>query len=89
MFELCMTFRAPVNYNFYYIWDIPAAVFFTLGLYLIYRNKTLLFLAVYALASLNRETFAFLTVVYLLANWHRRSFLLYCVFRSKADTHSD
>ncbi len=48
-----------------------AAVFFTLGLYLIHRNKMLPFYALYAIASLNRETFAFLTVVYVLVNWHR------------------
>lgn len=71
MFVLWMTYRVPTQFAFYYIWDIPAAVFFTLGLYLIHQNRMLAFYALYAVASLNRETFAFLTVVYLLVNWHR------------------
>jgi hypothetical protein len=71
MFVLCMTFLVPTLFNFYYVSDLPAVCFFTLGLYLLQRGKMLPFYALYAVASLNRETFAFLTVVYVLVNWQK------------------
>lgn len=68
---LCTTFLLPTFFAYYYVSDLPAVVFFTLGLYLIRKNKMLPFYALFAVASLNRETIAFLTPVYILVNWHR------------------
>lgn len=68
MFVLSMTYLVPVILSAYYVSDLPAILFFTLGLYLIRTEKMLLFYILYAVASLNRETFAFLSVVYVLVN---------------------
>lgn len=43
--------------NFRYVYDLPSLAFFSLGLYLIYfRKPTLLLIALFAVATLNRET---------------------------------
>jgi hypothetical protein len=43
--------------NFRFLYDLPSLMFFSLGLYLIYfRKSTLLFVALFAVATLNRET---------------------------------
>jgi hypothetical protein len=46
--------------------DIPSILFFTAGLILLYKRNWLLFYPLFALATLNRETSCFLTVVYIL-----------------------
>jgi hypothetical protein len=68
-FVLCMTFLVPRYLAYYYIYDVPAAIFFTLGLYLLRQKRMLPFYALYAVASFNRETFLFITGVYVLVNW--------------------
>ncbi len=45
--------------------DLPAILLFTLGLILIYKKNWLLFYPLFIIATLNRETTCYLTVVYL------------------------
>lgn len=71
MYVLCMTYLVPMYFAYYYVSDVPAVFFFTLGLYLIRRDRMLPFYLLYTVATLNRETFAFLTVAYALVNWER------------------
>jgi len=64
-----------LHYNFVFprntpIWfpsDIPSVFFFTLGLVLIHEKRWTLFYPLFILATLNRETSCFLTIVYFLA----------------------
>lgn len=49
-----------------YPYDIPSILFFTAGLVLIYKRRWLLFYPLFVLATINRETSCFLTVVYVL-----------------------
>jgi hypothetical protein len=51
----------------YYPYDTPSMVFFTLGLILIYRRKWVPYYLLFAVATLNRETTCFLTLIYLFA----------------------
>jgi len=51
--------------------DLPAVMFFTLLLALMSRQKWRWYYPLFALATFNRETTCFLTVVYLLVNWKR------------------
>jgi hypothetical protein len=55
----------PFNYfNLpYYPYDVPSVVFFTLGLILIHDRNWVWFYPLFAIATLNRETSIFLTVV--------------------------
>ncbi len=54
--------------NFRFVYDMPSLAFFALGLYLIYfRKSRLLLVALFALATLNRETTLFLIPFYLLS----------------------
>ena len=54
--------------NFRYVYDLPSLAFFSLGLYLIYfRKSPLLFVALFAIATLNRETTLLLLPFYLLS----------------------
>jgi hypothetical protein len=58
-------------YNLYYPSDMPAILFFTLGLSLLYARRWLLFYPLFVLATFNRETSCFLTLVFVLAYWGR------------------
>jgi hypothetical protein len=54
--------------NYRFVYDLPSLAFFSLGLYLIYfRKSRLLLVALFALATLNRETTLFLIPFYLLS----------------------
>ena len=55
----------------YYVYDIPSVFFFTLGLLLLYKRRWLLFYPVFLLATFNRETTCFLTLIYLLTSFRR------------------
>lgn len=58
--------------NFRFVYDIPSLMFFSLGFYIIYFRKPVLWLvALFALATLNRETTLFLLPFYLLSEWVR------------------
>lgn len=58
-------FFYPRPYYANYWFDTPAILFFTLGLTFIYQKKWMLYYALFTVATLNRETTCFLTVVYL------------------------
>lgn len=54
--------------NFRFVYDMPSLAFFAVGLYLIYfRKSRLLLVALFALATLNRETTLLLIPFYLLS----------------------
>ncbi len=61
----------PFNYvltplwDFYLCYDTPSVMFFTLGLILLYKRIWWAYYLLFPLATLNRETTCFLTVVYL------------------------
>ena len=64
---LYFTFASPIRVNaFYYPWDTPSVAFFIVGLYLIQQKQWGIYYVVFALATLNRETACFLTVIYAL-----------------------
>lgn len=66
---LCtVTYILHAVQNFRFVYDMPSLMFFSLGLYLIYfRKSTLLLVALFAVATLNRETTLFLIPFYLLS----------------------
>lgn len=49
-----------------HIYDFPTAIFFSLGLALIYRERITEYLVVFTVASINRETTIFLTLIFIL-----------------------
>ncbi len=53
--------------------DLPAVMFFTLLLALMSRGKWRWYYPLFALATLNRETTCFVTLLYLLVSWKRVS----------------
>lgn len=58
--------------NFRFVYDMPSLAFFAVGLYLIYfRKPTVLLMALFAFATLNRETTLFLIPFYLLSELAR------------------
>jgi hypothetical protein len=59
-------FLPPVRW--YYCYDIAAIAFFTLGLYALLKKAWPLFYLVFILGTLNRETTAFLVLIYLLVS---------------------
>ena len=77
-------FLLPQEFPFYYVYDIPSVFFFTLGLLLLYRRNWLLFYPVFLLATFNRESTCFLTVVFLITSfrgeWLPASLRKYLVF---------
>ncbi len=77
---LNMTYLTPKIFSFYYVYDIPSVFFFTLGLVLIFKKRMMLFYALFIVATINRETSCFMTVIYLLVNWrgNMRQALLHC-----------
>jgi len=48
----------------FYMYDLPSLFFFTLGVLLLSRRKMFLFYILFAVATLNRETTCFLTMIY-------------------------
>jgi hypothetical protein len=72
LLALSLVFVLPYNYllsrayPFWLVYDMPALLFFTLGIVLLYRRRWVLYYPLFALATVNRETTCFLTVIYLL-----------------------
>ena len=62
---------ATEQLGLYYAYDIPSVFFFALGLLLLYKRRWPLFYAVFLLATFNRETTCFLTLIYLLTSFSR------------------
>lgn len=61
----------PRIYPFWLVYDVPAVLFMMLGLILIYRRRWWLYYPLFALATLNRETTCFLTIIYLLTSFDK------------------
>ncbi len=70
---LCtVTYILHAVQNFRFVYDMPSLMFFALGLYLIYfRKPTILLVALFAVATLNRETTLFLIPFYLVSEGWR------------------
>ena len=77
----------PFNYvlprtaPFWYPSDMPAILFFTLGLVFLYKQNWPMYYTVFLIAAFNRETICFLTFVYLFTSIGRRKptvMLLHC-----------
>ena len=52
---------------YYYPWDTPSLLFFTLGLVFLYKKNWTLYYPLFVIGLFNRETIAFLTFIYLFA----------------------
>lgn len=59
--------------SFPHVYDLPAAMFFTLGLALIARGKHLAYLLLFPVATLNRETTFLLSIVWLVISFRKVS----------------
>jgi hypothetical protein len=73
-------FPRPHYPNYWY--DMPSMLFFTLGLIFLVQKKWLPYYAVFVIATFNRETTCFLTVIYLVASFGRerpKTIMSHCV----------
>ncbi len=72
LLSLALVLILPFNFllsrtgAYFYPWDTPSILFFTLGLTLLYRKKMSLYYLLFILATFNRETTCFLTFIMLL-----------------------
>jgi hypothetical protein len=64
--------QSPIYYPYYmppspiyFPYDIPSILFFTLGLLFMFRRRWLVYYTIFIVATLNRETSCFLTLIYL------------------------
>jgi len=69
---LFLTYVAPVHFPFYYIYDLPAVFFFCLGLLLMRKEKWVVYYPLFFIATLNRQTTCFLTVIFFLTGLGKR-----------------
>jgi hypothetical protein len=70
------------KYNLYYPSDIPSIMLFIVGLILLYRRNWLLYYPLFVIATFNRETTCFLTLVYLftaLGKERKSAIALHCM----------
>jgi hypothetical protein len=58
-------YNSVMLFNLYYPYDMPSVMFFTIGLILIYKKNWHLYYPLFLVATFNRETTCFLTLVYL------------------------
>lgn len=67
LFTILLAYVLPYNftYTFLYPYDLPAILFTTLGLIALYRKQWAFYYVIFIVATLNRETSYFLTLVYL------------------------
>ncbi len=66
LYVLSFHYLFPRINKFWYPSDIPSVLFFTLGMILIYKRKWLFYYPLFIVATLNRETTCFLTILLLL-----------------------
>lgn len=64
-------FVLPFNllYTYWYPYDVPAVLFFTLGLIALYRRAWGWYYLLFVVATLNRETTLFLTFLFVVTGW--------------------
>jgi hypothetical protein len=65
-YSLPFNFLLARHHPLWFVWDVPSVLFFTLGLHLLYRGRWAVYYALFALASLNKDTTIFLALVQLL-----------------------
>lgn len=68
LFSYVMPRAVPLWYVHWFPFDIPAVLFVTAGLFLIHQEKWVPYYFLFLVATLNRETSFFLTLIYLLTN---------------------
>lgn len=73
LFNFVLPCPSPLAFVFWYPWDIPSVMFFTFGLALLYRRDWRSYYILFCIATLNRETTAFLTIVYIITEFGRSS----------------
>lgn len=77
-YPLCFLILVPILWNYcalndyYYASDLPAIAFFVIGALCMRRGRWWAYYAVFILATLNRETSCFLTVLLVCTQWPRR-----------------
>lgn len=71
LFILPFHFFFPRPYYPNYWYDTPSILFFTLGLIAMYKRKWMIYYFIFIIATFNRETTCFLTVIYLLTSLGR------------------
>ncbi len=66
LFAIPLAYVLPYNftYTFLYPYDLPAILFTTLGLIALYRKQWAFYYAIFIIATFNRETSYFLTLIY-------------------------
>ena len=82
LFHFVLPRPSPLWYVHWFPFDIPAVLFVTVGLTLLYRKKWLLFYPLLLIATVNRETSIFLVLAYLVTSIGREKFktVFYHVF---------
>jgi len=71
LYILPFNFLFPRILPIFYPYDMPSVFFFTLGLIFIYQRKWNMYYIVFIIATFNRETTCFLTVIYLFTSIKR------------------
>lgn len=82
---LPFNFILPRELNYWYPWDMPSILFFTLGIILLYRKNWITYYILFVIATLNRETTCFLTFIYLFTSIGKsryKSIMFHCVFQA-------
>jgi hypothetical protein len=72
----------PREQAYWYFWDVPAVLAFTLGVWFLHDRRWVAYYVLFAVGTLNRETTVFLTAVHLLTGWpgsDRRALALHIV----------
>jgi hypothetical protein len=73
LWGIACTYAIRYESRFYMPYDLPALLFFSLGLIACVERRTLLFLAVLLVGTYNRETTIFLIPIWLCYNWREHS----------------
>ncbi len=70
----CMVFNfvLPQATPLWFPWDIPSVMFLTLGLLLLQQKRWWLFYPLFIVATFNRETTCFLTIIFFFGYWNER-----------------
>ena len=69
---MSFNFVLPRVTPLWFPWDVPAVFFMAAGLVLLYDRRWGAFYVLFALATLNRQTSCFLTMIWFFANWNTR-----------------
>ena len=75
---------SPINFAWWKVADVPALLFMTVGLVLLYKKKWMAYYAIFVLATINRETSCYLTFIYLftaLGKSNLRSISIHCLLQ--------